>query len=141
MIELNFTLEGQTELARRIRTLDNKVKDWKPEFEQSGIFLKNFFGGEVFETRGAILGEPWKPTGNPWPILEKTGRMRRGFQSKAESTRAEVFNAVSYFKYHQSRMPRKRLPRRIMMLLTNQLKNQIIQIFHFGYNKRIKESK
>jgi phage gpG-like protein len=140
-IELKFNLEGEVQLAQRIRTLDNSVNNWKPEFEQSGVFLKNFFGNEVFETRGRAIREPWKPTKNPWPILEKTGTMRRSFQSKGEAKKAEVWNATDYFKYHQSRMPRKHLPRRIMMKLNEQLINRVIKIFHEGINKRIRESK
>ena len=89
-VELNFTIEGEKQLARRIQTLDREFKDLKPEFQESVNFLKGFFSGEVFDTRGRAIGEPWKPTGNKWPILERTGRMRRSFQAKAEPLRGEV---------------------------------------------------
>ncbi len=145
MLEINFKLEGVTEMSRRFRTLDDKIKDFKPEFKESVDFLKGFFEGEVFETKGRAIGEPWKarkqPTGQ-WPLLERSGTMRRSFRDKAEALRGEVWNAASYFKYHQSRMPRSsNLPRRVMMKLIDQLKNQIIQIFHKGVYNRIKESR
>ena len=125
-------------MARRFGKIDSDLKDFKPEFQRSADFLKDFFGGEVFNTRGAAIGEPWKPTRNPWPILEKTGKMRRGFVSKAESKRAEVWNAVDYFKYHQSRAPRRNLPRRVMMKLDEMRKQRIVKFFHESIIKALR---
>ena len=140
-VEFTITIEGEKQLSRRITRLAEAVTDFSPELKKSANFLRNFFGGEVFDTRGAVLGEPWAPRKKayPWPILEKTGKMRRSFRAKAEKMRAEIWNAVDYFKFHQSRMPRRRLPRRIMMKLDETRKNEIIQIFHKGLWGRVKK--
>lgn len=139
MLEIRFSIEGETQLARRLNKIGDGVKDFKPEFEKSVNFLKDFFGGEVFNTEGAILGEKW--VGGPYyHKLQRTGRMRRSFDTKASKLSGEVWNAVDYFKYHQSRMPRRKLPRRIMMKLTSQLKDKIVQIFHSGIWNRINKS-
>ena len=139
--EFTITLEGEKQLSRRILKLADGIKDFRPELQKSTNFLKGFFGGEVFDSRGAAIGEPWvaRKKFYPYPILEKSGRMRKSFKTMAEKLRGEVWNAVTYFKYHQSRMPRHRLPRRIMMKLTNQLKDEIIQIFHKGLYNRIRK--
>lgn len=137
--EFKITLEGEKQLSRRLGKLADNVKDFSPELGKSTNFLKSFFSGEVFATRGGAIGEPWveRKQVYPWPILERTGRMRKSFMARAEKLRGEVWNAVTYFKYHQSRMPRYKLPRRVMMKLTNQLKNEIIQIFHKGLWERV----
>ncbi len=143
MIEIRFELEGQVEMMRRLRTLDTKTRDFSKEFDESGKFLSKFFGSEVFDTRGSAIGEPWKTRKKeyPWPILQNTGRMKRGFRSQAWPLRAEVWNVVDYFKYHQSRMPRIKMPRRVMMKLVEQLKNKVVKFIQTGVIKRIKESK
>jgi phage gpG-like protein len=129
MLELNFKLEGEEEMVRRFRNISADLKDFRPEFQKSANFLKDFFGGEVFETRGAVIGEKWKPTKNLWPILERSGRMRRSFKTKADSKSAQVWNAVDYFAYHQSNKPRRKLPRRVMMKLDEARKQKITKIF------------
>ena len=145
-IELNFTIEGQKELSRRFDVLGNSLKSYKPEFKESTDMLSLFFTNDVFDTKGAAIGERWKPRINEaeytHPILEASGKMRRSFKTEAQNLSGQVWNAVDYFKYHQSRMPRfTRLPRRVMMKLTDQLKNRIVQIFHKGVEYRIRNSK
>lgn len=142
MVKVSWTIEGEKQLSRRLIGLGNSVKNFKPELSKSANFLKSFFGGEVFDTRGRAIGEPWKARKKfyPWPLLERPGsRMRKSFKMKAEKLRAEVWNAVDYFKYHQSRLPRRKLPRRVMMKLTNQLKDKVISFFHEGLWKRVKK--
>jgi len=136
--EITFTIEGEKELSRRLLKLGEDVKDFKPEFTESSDFLKGFFGGEVFDTRGGAIGKPWvkRKRPQPWPLLERSGKMRRSFQSKGEKVQARVWNAVDYFKFHQSILPRHRLPRRVMMKLTDTLKDKIIAIFHKGLWER-----
>jgi phage gpG-like protein len=142
-LELKYSIEGEVQLARRLKNLSGRVKDFKPEFRKSTNFLKDFFGGQVFDTKGRAIGEPWKKrkVPRPWPLLQKSGRMRRGFKTRAKRLSGEVYNAVDYFKYHQSKAPRRRLPRRIMMKLTSQLNNKIVGFFHTGVYKRVQKSK
>jgi phage gpG-like protein len=140
-IEINFSIEGEKQMSRRLQNIGKGMKDFTPEFKTSTDFLKLYFTNEVFDTKGGAIGEPWKPRKNEsqytYPILEKTGMMRRSFTTKNEPKQGMVWNAVDYFKYHQSRMPRVRLPRRIMMKLTEQLKSKVVQIFHKGVYNRI----
>ena len=138
-VKIVWSIEGEAQLVRRLRGLGDNVKDFKPELTKSSKFLKSFFGGEVFDTRGRAIGEPWKKRKKfyPWPILERTGKMRRSFTFRAEKMFAVVWNARTYFKFHQSRLPRYRLPRRRMMRLVNRIKNEIVQIFHKGLWQRV----
>jgi len=138
-LNLNWKIEGEEQLARRLRILGGNVKDFKSEFKKSTSFLKRFFSGEVFTSKGKAIGEPWKARKGRAtnPLLQKTGRMRAGFKTKAERLEGEVFNAIDYFKYHQSGRPRRNLPRRIMMKLTEQLKDKIVGFFHEGVWKKV----
>ncbi len=143
MIDLKMNIEGEEQLARRLKGIGKDVKDFRPEFKKSTDFMKGIFGNQVFTSRGRAIGEPWKARKKsyPWPILQRTGRMRRGFKAKAEKLEGMVWNVQDYFKYHQSRTPRRKLPRRVMMKLSNDIKNKIVQIFHKGVYNRVNKKR
>lgn len=129
---LTFTIEGEKELSRKLRGISLGVKNWRPQMKKIGNYLVQTFSGPVFTTRGAEIGEPWKPRKKsyPWPILEKSGRMRRGFKYQAQIAQVTILNTTDYFKYHQSKAPRTKLPRRVMMKLDRERKEGIVKIFH-----------
>ncbi len=142
-LEIKFEIEGETQLSRRFGAISDKVNDFKPTFEKTGIFLKDFFGGEVFTTEGRAIGEPWvkRKKAYPWPPLQRSGRMRKSFVHQAEAKKVSVWNTTDYFKYHQSRMPHRIIPRRVMMKITEQLKDKIVKFFHETIIKAIKETR
>jgi hypothetical protein len=133
-VTLNFTVEGDVQLSRRLRIVSDKVKDFSNEFKKTGDFLTSYSNQDVFSSKGAVLGGTWPPRKNEenytWPILEKTGKMRAGFKSEPSAMQVIVYNVMDYFKYHQSKLPRTRLPRRIMFKLNDYLKTRIVKIFH-----------
>lgn len=60
---------------------------------------------ERFDDRAAPTGTPWaarKPPTGTWPILEKTGRMRRSFKVVATAAQVRVLNDTEYLKFHQT---------------------------------------
>jgi hypothetical protein len=59
---------------------------------------------ERFVARAAPDATPWAPRKQPtgtWPLLEKTGKMRRGFKVMASATQLKVTQTQDYLKYHQ----------------------------------------
>lgn len=130
-MRLSFAIEGEKQLSRRLRGISVDIQDWKSEMSKTGKYLVGTFSGPVFDTKGREIGEPWPPRKKsyPWPILEKSGKMRKSFDHTAKTTSVEIFNKTDYFKYHQSNKPRKKLPRRVMMKLDNERREGIVKIF------------
>ena len=131
---ISFEIEGEKQLVRRFRGIQMAGRNWRPTMKKIGRDLTECFSGPVFETRGREIGEKWKtrkePTGG-WPLLERTGKMRKGFKYQAGKDKVEINNIVPYFIFHQSKQPRKtKLPRRVMMKLDNKRKQQIMKRFH-----------
>jgi len=138
-LELVFSIEGETQLMRRLGDISRDVKNWTSEFRQVGdLLLKTF--RENFRSEGKTLGEPWSPLkastliekrrlGFPPDILVRTGRLRDSFKSKPERYEVVVSNPTPYFIYHQSRRPRHRLPRRVMMKIDDKRKQLIVKMF------------
>lgn len=149
-MDLTWDIEGTKELSRRIGEIGKEIQDWTPAFKQAASDLKQVYENDVFSTEGSEVGEHWKPLssrylarkvaqGYPPDILIRTGKMKKSFQSLFRSDYAEVWNSVYYFKYHQSKEPRTRLPRRVMMKLGEQQKQLVVKIFHtYWHNKLTK---
>lgn len=72
---------------------------------------------ERFDARADPSGQPWevrKPPTGSWPILEKSGKMRKSYHVAATATGVAVTNPLPYAGVHQKgrgNMPaRKVLP-------------------------------
>ena len=146
---LKFSIEGVTELSRKLELMASKIKDWTPAFKETAMTLKNVFSEDVFKTRGAIIEENWSALSKAYAyrkskkypgagILEATGRMKAGFMTLYRADQMQIWNEVNYFKYHQSKLPRTKIPRRVMMKLASAQRKQVMDIFHNYFVKAIK---
>lgn len=133
-------------MSRRLRIMADKVRDWSPAFQDTARELKNIFSNDVFQTEGGIIDEHWSPLKQAYAIqkakkfpgkgiLEATGDMRNSFMTLWRPDMAQVWNTATYFKYHQSNQPRTRLPRRVMMKLALQQREQVVKIFHYYFQR------
>lgn len=138
--ELSWTIEGEQQLARRLRQVETKISNFSKPFRTSAQMLENVFSKSVFASQGGAIGEKWKRLspytvaqkarlGYPADPLVRTGKMKRGFRSIVSTDQAVIYNTAEYFKYHQSNQPRKKLPRRVMMKLADRQKEDIVRIF------------
>lgn len=112
---LQMSLEGETQLDRVLGISVEGVRDFRDPLEKSKTIILDRVE-QNFNQRGAMFGG-WKPRTKdyPWPLLEKTGKMRRGFKGVVSSNELTVSNPTDYFKYHQSNKDRRKIPRRIML--------------------------
>lgn len=140
-MQIQFAIEGELELSRRLSGMAIMVEDWSPAFQMAVDDLKQVFSGPVFDTQGAEVDETWSPLSRAYAlrkaklypnkgILEATGTMRNAFVSRFDATSATIWNTASYFKYHQSKQPRTKMPRRVMMKLTENLKQLVVEDFN-----------
>jgi len=130
MIQLSADIEGSKELSRRLLKIPADIGNFKvPLFKvdrEVRISIEANYG-----SRGALFGERWAPRkdSKPHPLLEKTGRMRRSFESDLGPDYVAITNSAEQFKFHQSAAPRKKLPRRVMMKLDELRKTFIVKTF------------
>ena len=147
-MQLRFAIEGNIELSRVFNALANNVVDWSGAFKLTSDYLIQTFSNDVFETEGAAIDEYWTPLSPAYAkakakkygdigILQKTGLMRSSFKPIFDSTSLEIWNTQEYFKYHQSKLPRTKIPRRMMMKLTSDMRANIVRIFQAQLSERI----
>jgi len=146
-MKLTWSIEGEEQLVRNLRIISDEIKDWTPAFKQASDKLKGIFEDDVFRTQGGAIQENWQPLkptylaqkvkkGYPSDPLIKTGLMKSSFETEVRKDSAIISNVSPYFKYHQSKEPRSKLPRRIMMKLGNPQKEIVVKIFHeYWYRK------
>lgn len=141
MITLTATIEGDKQLSRRLMKIPDNIGDFKEPLFKIGREVRLSVDAN-FSSRGALFGERWAPRKDhkPHPLLEKTGTMRRAFAQNLGPMYVEIFNPTEYFKYHQSKAPRKRLPRRVMLKLDEIRKIFIQKEFQRHIRESIRES-
>lgn len=139
-LSIRFTIEGDTQISRRLLIAADAVKDFSQPFAEAAQMLKTTFQDDVFETEGGAIGESWAPLSRAYAyrkartyggqgILQATGLMRASFRTSSGPMQAQVWNEAPYFKYHQSNAPRRVIPRRVMMKLDDIQREQVVKIF------------
>jgi phage gpG-like protein len=138
--QLEWSIEGSKELSRVLIGMESSLKDYTEPFTKSANFLKQTFAVDVFNTQGAAIGEKWKRL-SPYTVAQKarqgmpdtpliaSGNMRASFKTVVTTDQAVISNTAPYFAFHQSKEPRSRLPRRVMMKLSENLKEQVVKYF------------
>lgn len=118
-----ITVQGDTELVRKLRKFGVSVLDLSDSMDESGRYLSRFFSGEVFASRGQVFGKPWPALNDNYaafkarvfpgrPPLIRSGLMNRSFKHKSTKLTTSLWNESKYFQYHQEG---RGVPERVMM--------------------------
>lgn len=148
MAELTIEIDGASELAQRLRKFGVAVLNLKPEFEETGQYLSRFFGGEVFTSRGGVIGRPW-PALNPsyaawkaraWPgrpPLIRKGVMQRSFKHRSTALSTTLWNEAKHFEYHQEG---RGVPERVMMLVDQRRERMVLRYLGDGVQRQMRST-
>ena len=139
-MQINFVVDGQVQISRVLLGVSAAIQDWTPALSQSAEDLIEIFSYDVFETEGGAIDEAWAPLSPAYEvqkerhfpgqnILTASGLMRDSFTSMIDSTSLTIGNSAEYFKYHQSSAPRTKMPRRVMMTLTENMREMVVKNF------------
>lgn len=130
---LQMGLEGETQIDRVLGLQISKAEDLTTPLEAAGDIILDRVQ-QNFDKRGQLFGG-WKPRVRdaPWPLLEKTGDMRRGFDKAVTSNQVTVGNVDPKFPFHQSNKSRKKIPRRVMLMIDQTSAVAIVKAFQEWY--------
>lgn len=127
-MDIKVTIQGSDEVRAKIIAFVGSGLKLHRSMGAIGIYLDRFFSGEVFASRGRVIGEPW-PALNPsyaawkakyWPgrpPLVQTGLMQQSFRHSSTDLSTSLWNEAEYFKYHQDG---RGVPERMMMKIDEQ---------------------
>lgn len=149
---VSIQISGDKEVAKMLNDLGLEVKDLRPAMQDVGKYLKGFFAGEVFASRGGAIGERWPRLSNRYatqkakkypgrPMLVRTGLMQKSFTYKSQPLQVEISNKAPHFPYHQSSEPRTIMPYRPMMKVEagDAQYDKIVEIINARIARTVKE--
>lgn len=124
MAEVTVEIVGAKEVVARLLRAEGKISQLQPAMSKIGTYLTGFFSGQVFASRGRVIGEPWRPLSNAYaaqkarrysgrPPLVRTGLMQRSFKARTGVMSVRLFNTAGHFGYHQ--LGTRKMPARVMM--------------------------
>ena len=136
---MQITITGTQRLRQKLTRLGSSLYDLRSAMSQIGNEAARYYSNQGFNSQGGVFGSAWSPLARRTvlrkavkypgrPPLVATGKMRDSFTYSASSRQVLVGNKMDYFKYHQSTLPRKRLPRRQMMAINDPVKRMITDI-------------
>nr|WP_159015007.1 hypothetical protein [Streptomyces europaeiscabiei] len=113
------------------------ISDFSMPMDDIGTYLTGFFSGEVFVSRGGIIGQPWdalSPAYAAWkakyfpgrPPLIRSGFLNTHFRHTATNNSVTIFNEAPYFDALQSGT--RRMPARTMMAVDDMRQQTIVDI-------------
>lgn len=139
MLDIQIKITGTRQLKQKLTRLGSSLFDLRSSMGQIGNEAAKYFSNQGFNSQGGVFGERWSPLARRTmarktkrypgrPPLVASGKMRDSFTYTASSRSVLIGNKMDYFKYHQSTLPRKRIPRRATMGVNAPLKNMVRDI-------------
>lgn len=136
MAEITVSIQGNKELAAKLKKFGVAMLDLTSAMDDVGEYLTGFFSGEVFASRGRAFNKPWSPLNDRyaawkarrWPgrgPLIRTGLMQRSFKHRSTKLSTSLWNEAQYFDYHQDG---EGVPQRVMMHVDAKRKRAILQL-------------
>ena len=152
---ISIRVTGADALAAKYGKLASQITDFSAPMKQSAQYLMEFFSGEVFASRGSVIGHPWPALNRKYaaykaqkwpgrPPLIQTGKMQRSFASQFGTDYAKVYNTATnrqgqnYFDFHQ--LGTRNIPARVMMDVDRQRQQDIANFFAEDLRKKLSEA-
>lgn len=131
-MQVYFTIDGAEVLHRKLDFAAKDIGSLRQPMDQIGQNFRKTFDMN-FSSRGGEYGgwAPRKPQMSggrridTWPLLEKTGTMRKNFRQRVGNDWVRLFNPTHYFRYHQQGTTK--MPARVMMKLRAQDARMVTQ--------------
>lgn len=135
MSEIRVRIDGDKELVEKFRSFTGKQMDLSRSMGATGLYLTRFFAGEVFASRGGVVGKRWPRLNENYaawkarrwpgrPPLIRTGLMNRSFKHKSTQLTTSLWNEAKYFDYHQDG---RGVPPRVMMRVDQEREARIVK--------------
>lgn len=148
-LNVQIKISGDKETIEKLGKMGQSLLNFQSAMRSIGKELPSYFSNQVFSSQGGAIGERWPalkqdtklqkskryPGAQP---LVRTGQMKGGFRADFPDVNSvSIGNVAPYFVYHQSKAPRRKLPRRTMMSTGGQVKAIIGQIIDADVRDKI----
>ena len=66
----SVSVEGGKELTIKLRKYGQSILDLSDSMDNIGKYLTKFWSGEVFASRGQVIGEPWPALNDAYAVFK-----------------------------------------------------------------------
>jgi len=140
-LKISGKVDGLDKVSGLFDDVNKNLKNFKEPLKGA----TNYMLGEVeknYNSEGGLLTNKWKKLSPGYAkrkksgaILVDTGKMKDSFWSRVGKDKAMIGNSAKYFKYHQSKLPRQKIPRRVMLNIRRKQQTEIYRFFTKFLNK------
>lgn len=135
-MQLKVELLNFKEIKAKFESIKKAMADLRPAFNEIKDEVVKIHVQNI-DTRGKTFKSPWpkRKALYPWPLMNKTGKLRSSFNGKVTKMKLEVTNKVPYARYHHlgmGRLPERKLGgmnRDIEILVTDAITAHILKQF------------
>lgn len=149
-MQVNVTITGDKELADKLKRLGTSFFDFSQAMRTIGAEAARYYANQGFASQGGVFQKIWSPLNQNYavrksklyrgrPPLVASGTMQNSFEYQYGPQQVAIGNSAPYFKYHQSALPRTRLPRRAVMGINEPIRQMVIDTISASVKQKIGE--
>ena len=141
-----IVINGDKRILGKLGAVSGFLRNPKAAFQDIGEYLLEETD-KNFESEGSRHGQRWARLKQKTleekirlgygskQILERTGTLKKGFESEVKSISVRIHNDVPYYKYHQR--GDGSLPKRRMLSTPEKVKQEVVDIFRSHVSKKV----
>lgn len=150
-LSIQIKVNGSEEVRRKMVKLGSSLYDFSGAMDKIGKAGSKYFQGPAWLSQGGVFGNKWAELSTDYAgrkaktypgrgPLVKTGGMQKSFYHKSSKSSVIIGNKASQFKYHQSTLPRRKIPRRQMIGASDGFKKIVRDIMKEDIKNKIRSA-
>lgn len=149
IVDINISVDGQKELSNAFLHIGKSISNLRVPISQAVAYMNKEIQKQ-HDTSGTRFGQRWAALSAPYsarkasiwgnkPILEASGKMRRGYRDEIRNDYGKISNPTPYFKFHQ--LGTRKMPERVMMKIDETRQRRILKFFSDYIHKTVTNAK
>lgn len=152
-MQISITIRGGAKVQAKLKRLGASLMDFTTAMRIIGERAAKYYANEGFASQGGVYGRVW-PRLSAKTIVAKSklypqyvnvplvasGKMKNSFVFSSNKNSAIITNSAPYYKYHQSTLPRRKLPRRQMAGINDPIKQIIRNVLQDDIKKKLRSA-
>jgi Phage virion morphogenesis family len=151
MVKVTIVIKGDKETKAKLKRLGSSLYDFGSAMREVGKEVGRYYSNEGFNSQGGVFGRPWASLSPKTQAVKMllypqfvnvplvaTQTMKNSFVATTGRQSAIITNEAPYYKYHQSTLPRRKIPRRQMAGINDPVKRIIANILEQDIRRKIR---
>lgn len=149
---ISITITGKSETIQKLGKLGTMLLNFQGAMRSIGSELTSYFGNQAFVSQGGAIDERWPALAQSTKVqkskkypgagpLVRTGEMKGSFDFELPDVNSVLIgNTAAHFPYHQSKAPRRHLPRRAMIGTGGQVRTIVGKIIDADVRSKLQKA-